>query len=85
MDQKWPVSIEKRRFHQKGRCTRNDPFPLKNENFVVYSKIAEIRAKFDNFGPQKDKWTGNDPFPFGNCFFLVYSTIAELGCQIEPV
>ena len=63
---------------------QNGPFPLKNESFLVYSRIAEIRAKSDHFGPQKGKWTGNDPFPFENCFFLVYSTIAELGCQIEP-
>ena len=34
---------------------RNDPFPLKSGLFLVYSTIAEIRSKFDHFGPQQGK------------------------------
>ena len=36
-----------------GRWVRNGPFPLKNDLFLVYSTIAESRAKFDHLGPQK--------------------------------
>ena len=46
------------------------PFPFKNGLFLVYSTIAEIRAKFDHFGPQKGRWARNGLFPFENGLFF---------------
>ena len=44
----------------------NGPFPFKNGLFLVYSTIAEIRCKFDHFGPQKGRWARNGAFPLKN-------------------
>ena len=62
--------------------TRNDAFPLKNCLFLVFSTKAEIRTKFDHFGPQKGRQMGQKrpvsiekrPFPFfnGNGPFLAH-------------
>ena len=46
----------------------------------MYRAIAEIRAKFDHFAPQKGR---NGPFPFKNGLFLVYSTIAEIRAKFD--
>ena len=61
-----------------GRWARNGPFPFKNDLFLVYSTIAESRAKFDHFRPEMGRWAINGPFPFKTDFFLAYSTIAEI-------
>ena len=53
-----------------------------NSIFLLYSTIAEIRATFHEFGPQKGRWARNDPFPLTNGLFLVYSTVAEIRCHI---
>ena len=52
----------------KGQIGQKRPFPFKNGLFLVYSTIAEIRAKFDHFGPQKRRWARNGPFPSKNGF-----------------
>ena len=68
------------------------PLPEASLRLLCCSTIAEIRAKFDHFGPQIGRWVRNGPFPFKNDLFLVYSTIAEsrakfdhLGPQKHPV
>ena len=61
----------------------NGPCPLKNGLFLVYSTIAEIRGKFDHFGPQKGRWARNVAFSLKNSFFLVYSTKAEIRCKFD--
>ena len=50
---------------------------------MVYSAIAEIRSKFDHFGPQVGRWPRNGPFPLKNGFFLVYSAIAEIRSKFD--
>ena len=60
------------------------PVSIAKRLFLVYSTIAEIRCKFDHFGPQKRRWTRNGPFPLKNGFFLVYSTIAEIRFKFDP-
>ena len=61
----------------------NGPFPFKNGLFLVYSTIAEIRCKFDHFGPQKGRWARNGAFPLKNGLLLVYSTKAEIRCKVD--
>ena len=61
----------------------NGPCPLKNGLFLVYRTTAEIRGKFDHFGPQKGRWARNVAFPLKNSFFLVYSTRAEIRCKFD--
>ena len=61
----------------------NGPFPFKNGLFLVYSTIAEIRCKFDHFGPQKGRWARNGAFPLKNGLLLVYSTKAEIRCKFD--
>ena len=62
---------------------RNGPFPFKNGFFLVYSRIAEIRGKFDHFGHPKGGRSSNGPFPFNNAFFLVYSTKTQIRCKFD--
>ena len=68
---------------KKPPSARNGPFPFKNDLFLVCSTIAEIRAKFDHFGPQMGRWARNGPFPKGNDLFVVYSTIAESRAKFD--
>ena len=66
----------------KGQMGQKRPVSTEKRPFLVLPHKAEIRSKFDHFGPQKGRWARNGPFPLKNVF-LVYSTIAEIQSKFD--